>query len=139
MPELAVTLIVVWLLSDFLFEFSQNQFLFFIFSLITSFFSLLFFNFLFSPPTPTGTFEKVYEKLRKEYNLTHQEAMICRYILENKDRKEILNILNISGNTLKVQLGSIYKKTIDNNNNKLDTNRNKFPILKQFLEDISLH
>jgi DNA-binding CsgD family transcriptional regulator len=135
---IAVTLVVIWLISDLIISFYKNKLLFFLIAVITSFFSLLFFNILFSPPIPAGSFEKFYEKLRKDYQLTHQEAMICRYILENKDRKEILNILNISGNTLKVQLGSIYKKTIEkNNNNNKELNRNKFPVLKQFLEEVA--
>lgn len=134
---IAMTLIVIWFFSDFILSFYENKFLFFLVAVLTSFFSLLFFNMLFSPPIPEGSFEKIYEKLRKDYNLTHQEAMICRYILQNKERKEILNILNISGNTLKVQLGSIYKKTIEKNNHKSELNRNKFPVLKQFLEEIA--
>jgi len=134
---IALTLIIIWIFSDLIHVIYENKFLFFLFAVITSFLSLLFFNILFSPPVPVGSFEKIYEKLRKEYGLTHQEAMICRYVLENKDRKEILNILNISGNTLKVQLGSIYKKTIEKHNNKSDLNRNKFPMLKRFLEEIT--
>ncbi|GIX41422.1 MAG: hypothetical protein KatS3mg129_1155 [Leptospiraceae bacterium] len=134
---IAMTLIVIWFFSDFILSFYENKFLFFLVAVLTSFFSLLFFNMLFSPPIPEGSFEKIYEKLRKDYNLTHQEAMICRYILENRERKEILNILNISGNTLKVQLGSIYKKTIEKDNNKQELNRNKFPVLKRFLEEIA--
>lgn len=134
---IAVTLILVWLISDFVLYVYNNKFLFFLISVIVSFFSLLFFNTLFSPPLPHGSFEKIYEILRREYNLTHQESMICRYILEGKERKNIQDILNISGNTLKVQLGSIYKKTIEKNNHKPEMNRNKFPTLKKFLEEIA--
>ncbi len=134
---IAVTIILVWLISDFVLFVYNNKFLFFLVSVIVSFLSLLFFNTLFSPPLPHGTFEKIYEILRREYNLTHQESMICRYILEGKERKSIQDILNISGNTLKVQLGSIYKKTIEKNNHKPEMNRNKFPSLKKFLEEVA--
>ncbi len=134
---IALTLILVWMISDFILYFYNNKFLFFLISVIVSFLSLLFFNTLFSPPVPHGSFERMYEILRKEYNLTHQESMICKYILEGKDRKNIQNILNISGNTLKVQLGSIYKKTIEKNSYKPEMNRNKFPSLKKFLEEIA--
>lgn len=132
--SMGVSLLIIWFFLDFVIELKENTVLFFIISVFISFFSLLIFNILFSPPLIKKSFEETYQLLREKYHLTHQEAMICRYIIQDKERKEILRILNISGNTLKVQLNSIYKKTIEKENNEF--NRNKYPILKEFLKSI---
>lgn len=134
--SIGLTLLLIWLFLDLVVVFQSHQVIFFVLSVLISFFSLLFFNILFSPPVIKRSFEETYQILRRKYNLTHQEAMICKFIMENKERKEILRILNISGNTLKVQLNSIYKKTIEKLDS-VDTNRNKFPLLKKFLEEVN--
>ncbi len=129
------SLVVLWFFSSYILTFNKNLIFYIIFIIFITFISLIFFNTLFSPPILRNNFEKKYEILRNIYDLTHQEAMICKYISEEKKRSEILKIMNVSGNTLKVQLKSIYKKTIEREQ-KFQKNKNKFPILKEFLENI---
>lgn len=131
----SITLIVVWFFVEIIAD-QQSQFYTLLIVVLTASGSLILFQILFTPAKVNPTFEKCYNQLREDYGLTHQEAMICRYIQEKKNRQQICETLTITANTLKVQLTSIYRKTIDRDNGSMHQGRNKFAQLHEFIDAI---
>ncbi|MBW7857225.1 MAG: hypothetical protein H3C43_02740 [Leptonema sp. (in: Bacteria)] len=136
---ISITLIIVWFFVEIVAD-QQSHFYTLLVTIIAAIGSIFLFQILFAPAKVNPTFEKCYNQLRHDYGLTHQEATICRYIQENKNRQEICEILNITSNTLKVQLTSIYRKTIDRNNDitSQSLRRNKFVQLSHLIESLYL-
>lgn len=136
---ISITLIIVWFFVEIVAD-KQSHFYTLLVTIIAAIGSIFLFQILFAPAKVNPTFEKCYNRLRHEYGLTHQEGIICRCIQENKNRQEICQILNITSNTLKVQLTSIYRKTIDRNNDTIHKSmrRNKFIQLAKFIDALYL-
>lgn len=134
-----IALLVIWFVAEVAFRGHHDSVNLMPVMLLVSVLTVTLFQVLFSPSTEGDSFERTYEKLRRDYNLTHQEAMICRYVGEARDRKQILEILNISQNTLKVQLTSVYRKTIDRDQADAFAGgrpRAKFVELAQFVSEL---
>ena len=53
------------------------------------------------------------EHLQSNYSLTSQEALICKHLYDGYSRDEIKELLDISNQTLKQHLRSVFAKTID--------------------------
>lgn len=134
-----ISLVLIWVVAEIFMREQQDSMNILPVMLLLSILTVTFFQILFSPAREAESFERTYERLRRDYQLTHQEAMICRYVGEARERKEILEILNISNNTLKVQLTSVYRKTIDRElagNAAAPRSRGKFSELVGFVSDL---
>lgn len=76
-------------------------------------------------------------KLRNQYGLTPRECLICKALIEGKTREQLRIDLDIKESTLKVQLNSVYKKTIDTEDSgDSDSRRDKLHRLTVFLSKL---
>ncbi len=74
--------------------------------------------------------------LQSKYRLTQTEARLCASIVSGVNRIELSKKFQVGDGTIKIHLGSIYKKTIDFTHPELFESRDKFQRLVQFLKII---
>jgi hypothetical protein len=84
---------------------------------------------------PVNDYRPLFIKLQTKFGLTYQEARICCDISAGKDRSAIRRDYNIAETTLKSQLSSIYRKTIERTRAKGER-RDKMQRLTIFLRDL---
>jgi len=84
-----------------------------------------------------SSFKPLFIILQTKFGLTYQEARICCDIAEGKERAALRKDLNIAESTLKSQLRSIYKKTIEKGVNRAQDRRDKMQRLTVFLHRLA--
>jgi DNA-binding CsgD family transcriptional regulator len=103
--------------------------------------AIVFFQRFFRPTGPQQEAERksnesLFAHLQVAYQLTYREATLCCLIADGVSRSAIAKKMNLSPNTLKVHLSSIYRKTIGRDHASVTQAKDKLQRLTVFLHDV---
>ncbi len=136
---IAAALVFSWIINEFFVPVDKvlNVFL----TSGSALIAIVFFQRFFRSSGPQlGTGEKntesLFAHLQVAYNLTYQEATLCCLIADGLSRSAIAKKMQLSPNTLKVHLSSIYRKTIGRDNTPASPAKDKLQRLTVFLHEV---